>query len=250
MDEEQTPKRHKASEEDTGATTVEANSEVANDAPEGDSMNFLTGSNSGKPECRIIVHNIGKKNNIGNIVRSAVAFGVTQTILCGEKKISTHGHQNTRKYMRFEHFPSLATCRTHLKEAGFSIVGVEIGDSSRDVTTQPFSGSTAFIFGNEGSGLHATAAAICDAFVYIPQYTPGTASLNVSIAASIVLHHFALWAKYTPNVWVQQKFVVDQGQQVEQFMFESSLAHKARIKERQDKRDENKESQSDEDVAE
>jgi len=152
--------------------------------------------------------------------------------------------------MRFEHFPSLALCRIHLKEAGFSIVGVEIGDSSRDVTTHPFSGSTAFIFGNEGTGLHATAAAICDSLVYIPQYTPGTASLNVSVAASIVLHHFAIWAKYTPNVWVQQKFVVDQSRQVEHFMFESSMAQKARIKDRQDKREENKESQSDDDAAE
>ena len=209
-------------------------------------MDFLTGSNAGKPECRIIVHNIGKKNNIGNITRSAVAFGVTQTILCGEKKASTHGHQNTRKYMRFEHFPTLAACRTHLKEAGFSIIGVEIGDNSKDVTTHPFTGPTAFIFGNEGTGLHATAAAICDSLVYIPQYTPGTASLNVSVAASIVLHHFALWAKYTPNVWVDQKFVVDQSRQVEQFMFETSMAQKQRIKERQDKREENKDSQSEE----
>lgn len=31
---------------------------------------------------------------------------------------------------------------------------------------------------------------ICDFFVYIPQYGGGTASLNVTVAASIVLHHF------------------------------------------------------------
>jgi tRNA G18 (ribose-2'-O)-methylase SpoU len=35
---------------------------------------------------------------------------------------------------------------------------------------------------------------ICDGFVYIPQYGPGTASLNVACAASIVLHHFAVWS--------------------------------------------------------
>ncbi len=32
---------------------------------------------------------------------------------------------------------------------------------------------------------------ICDFFVYIPQYGAGTGSLNVTVAASIVLHHFA-----------------------------------------------------------
>ena len=36
----------------------------------------------------------------------------------------------------------------------------------------------------------------CDSFVYIAQHGTGTASLNVAVAASIVLHHFALWAEY------------------------------------------------------
>lgn len=35
---------------------------------------------------------------------------------------------------------------------------------------------------------------LCDRFVYIPQYGAGTASLNVAVAASIVLHHYAVWA--------------------------------------------------------
>ena len=37
---------------------------------------------------------------------------------------------------------------------------------------------------------------LCDSFVYISQYGVGTASLNVAVAASIVLHHYALWAGY------------------------------------------------------
>jgi len=32
---------------------------------------------------------------------------------------------------------------------------------------------------------------ICDHFVYIPQYTEKTASLNVAVAGSIIFHHFA-----------------------------------------------------------
>ena len=38
--------------------------------------------------------------------------------------------------------------------------------------------------------------AICDHFVYIPQYTSKTASLNVTVATSIVLQRFASWAAY------------------------------------------------------
>jgi len=32
---------------------------------------------------------------------------------------------------------------------------------------------------------------MCDHFVYIPQYTDKTASLNVAVAGSIIFHHFA-----------------------------------------------------------
>lgn len=42
----------------------------------------------------------------------------------------------------------------------------------------------------KGTGLSAKECEICDFFVYIPQYGCGTASLNVTVAASIVLHHF------------------------------------------------------------
>ena len=48
----------------------------------------------------------------------------------------------------------------------------------------------------QGQGLNAKQLALCDAFVYIPQHGAGTASLNVAVAAAIVLHHFALWAGY------------------------------------------------------
>lgn len=35
--------------------------------------------------------------------------------------------------------------------------------------------------------------ACCDSFVYISQHGGGTASLNVTVAASIILHRYAGW---------------------------------------------------------
>ena len=52
------------------------------------------------------------------------------------------------------------------------------------------------MLGNEGAGLNQKQIEICHQFVYIPQYTDKTASLNVAIAGSIIFHHFALWAGY------------------------------------------------------
>ena len=60
----------------------------------------------------------------------------------------------------------------------------------------------------QGSGLSADEVAACDALVYIPQHGPGTASLNVAVAASVVLHHFAVWAGYAERSRTGAKFDV------------------------------------------
>lgn len=57
-------------------------------------------------------------------------------------------------------------------------------------------------------GLSSRQKAVCDKFVYIPQYGSGTASLNVAVACSIVLHHFAVWAQYEEQTRQGEKFVV------------------------------------------
>jgi len=79
---------------------------------------------------------------------------------------------------------------------------------AKPIQEHPFLGDTLFLLGNEGSGLNSTQVAICDHFVYIPQYSDKTASLNVAIAGSIIFHHFALWAKYKEAPRTEQKFDV------------------------------------------
>ncbi|CAH0482806.1 unnamed protein product [Peronospora belbahrii] len=86
-------------------------------------------------------------------------------------------------------------CKVHCQERNIRIYGVEIMQNAKSITDRPFHGDAAFIMGNEGSGMNSTQMAICDEFVYIPQYGGGTASLNVTVAASIILQSFALWAK-------------------------------------------------------
>ena len=77
---------------------------------------------------------------------------------------------------------------------------MEIIDGAADVRTHPFSeahtGGSAFFMGNEGDGLHQREIDVCDSFVYIPHHGGGTASLNVTVAASIIFHQFSAWARY------------------------------------------------------
>jgi hypothetical protein len=73
---------------------------------------------------------------------------------------------------------------------------------------RPRHAATAPPIARQGQGLSPKQMRLCDAFVYIPQHGPGTASLNVTVAASIVLHHFATWARLPERGRDGAKFVV------------------------------------------
>ena len=105
-------------------------------------------------------------------------------------------------------FDSLSQVRDYCDTSNIKICGIEILPESRPIHEQPFLGDTLFLLGNEGSGLNENQIKICDHFVYIPQYTDKTGSLNVAIAGSIIFHHFAMWAKYKESSREGQKYDV------------------------------------------
>eukprot|EP00850_Spirogloea_muscicola_P005004 SM000022S07218 [mRNA] locus=s22:619619:622135:+ [translate_table: standard] len=157
----------------------------------------------------VVVHNVAKRHNIGTLARSATAFGVRELVVVGRRDFSAFGAHGAAGHVALRHFYSLAEARAYLKEEkACDICGVEIADGALPVSSHPFRRSTAFILGNEGQGLMERELAICDFLVYIPQYGPGTASLNVTVAASIVIHHFAVWAGFAERQREGQKYVV------------------------------------------
>jgi len=94
------------------------------------------------------------------------------------------------------------------RENTIPIIGVEIDNSSINLEEEPFSSyfstnssssctcnSIAFMMGNEGSGMSSKQMSICDGFIRISQYGGGTASLNVSVAAALVLHRYYHWRR-------------------------------------------------------
>ncbi|RMZ54510.1 hypothetical protein APUTEX25_002086, partial [Auxenochlorella protothecoides] len=188
----------------------------------------------------VILHNVSKKHNVGTISRCATAFNVTQICLVGSNRFNAFGSHGSDAHVDFGWHASIEACCQELREEkGAQIVGVEIVPSALPVHSFPFRGPTAFMLGNEvrklyvvgrvdvsqpavagppmplppasasqGQGLSERQIRNCDAFIYIPQYGAGTASLNVAVAASIVLHHFALWAGFPERGREGQKFIV------------------------------------------
>ena len=157
--------------------------------------------------CFLILFNLSKPINFGNLIRTANAFGVTP-IAVGKKDFSRCGATAKTRRTKVLHFYTLEEAIDFVRSQGCSLVGVEINPDSKSITKQPFTGSTAFLMGNEGEGLIPKQIAMCDALVYIPQYGDAI-SLNVNVAAGIVLQQFADWAGFPETHRQGSKYAVD-----------------------------------------
>lgn len=159
-------------------------------------------------DCYLIVYNVSKKANIGTICRCATAFNVKEVCVVGCKDYNTFGSHGADRFVDVRSFDTLENCCQSLRSLGCEIIGVEIIDGATAIHKKQFTGSVAFMLGNEGQGLNDRQIACCDSFTYISQYGPGTASLNVAVAASIVLHTYALWAGYGEREREGNKYIV------------------------------------------
>ncbi|PCK09764.1 MAG: RNA methyltransferase [Alteromonadaceae bacterium] len=137
----------------------------------------------------LLLFNIAKGKNIGQLIRTANALGAEEICIIGKKKFSTYGNQNTQQATPFRHFYKVEEAALHYHEQGYDIVGVEITENSFDVNTHDFVKNTVFILGNEWDGIKPSILELCDYCVFIPQFGVG-ASLNVTVAAGIVLNGF------------------------------------------------------------
>jgi tRNA G18 (ribose-2'-O)-methylase SpoU len=164
----------------------------------------------GRPVCWVILFNLVKQRNVGNLMRTAVALGARLLVTVGAQRLLFLGAKGTRDFIPVRPVATLADARALAVDAGLSVCGVEITPEARPIGALPFRGGTAFILGNEGDGLSPAAKAVCDHFVYIPQHSVGTASLNVAAAAAIVLQRFAEWAAFreAPRAAGVDKFAV------------------------------------------
>lgn len=166
----------------------------------------------------LIITNISKRANVRSLLLTAAAFGCRTVFVAGQKKFNFDPDGpdipvQIRQLivnggMTITRFDKLDECVHHIKNMGndgtssnsdksncVEIIGVEIDESAVDVEEFQFRGDTCFMMGNEGQGMNTKQKSFCDRFLMISQYGSGTASLNVNVAASIVLHRFHHWAR-------------------------------------------------------
>ena len=52
----------------------------------------------------LLLFNIQKNTNLGNLIRTANAFGAFEVCIVGRKKFSSYGNQQTKSETKFRHF--------------------------------------------------------------------------------------------------------------------------------------------------
>jgi tRNA G18 (ribose-2'-O)-methylase SpoU len=130
------------------------------------------------------VEGISKAVNLGNLLRSAHAFGASFVFTIGADDRALEMQADTSKastHLPLYHWRSLAELKL---PKGCTLVGVEIHEGAHELPSFPHPLRAAYVLGPERGALTAELAARCQHLVRIPT----AFSLNLATAGAIVMY--------------------------------------------------------------
>ncbi|MBQ1260470.1 MAG: RNA methyltransferase [Clostridia bacterium] len=142
-------------------------------------------------ERAIILCSVRDPQNLGSVIRSAVAFGVEHIIVSSDcadiynpKTVrSAMGSLFRVKVTRVASLPDFISAA---KENGRRVFAAELSDGAKSLSEIELNATDLLMIGNEGHGIPKETSALCTASVYIP-ISSKTESLNASVAAAIFM---------------------------------------------------------------
>jgi 23S rRNA (guanosine2251-2'-O)-methyltransferase len=142
----------------------------------------------------VILDGVEDPHNLGAIIRTAHAAGAAAVVIperraAGLTETVARSAAGAIAYLPVVRVANINRALEELKKGGYWIYGLdERGKETHDRIE--YTAPTAIVLGAEGKGLHQTTARHCDFLVRIPMASAGgagVASLNVSVAAGVVL---------------------------------------------------------------
>ena len=142
----------------------------------------------------VICENFLSPENVGMTFRICDAMGVEHLYLGGStptlpNRKLVKAARAAHKKVPFTHKLDIASLLVQLKQEGYTLIGLEITNQSKDICTFDFAslGKIAFIAGAERYGISEATLNTLDTTVHIPMYGEGS-SMNVVTALSIGLY--------------------------------------------------------------
>ncbi len=138
----------------------------------------------------VVVDGMVDMGNVSAILRTAEAFGVQTVHAVDTSDAYKRSRRTTRgadKWLDRYRWADPESCLTSLREDGFTLMLSDAAADGQALSETDLTGRVAWVFGNERDGVSDEARSLVDVSVRIP--TSGfVESLNVSVAASIMLH--------------------------------------------------------------
>lgn len=147
----------------------------------------------------MVLDGIEDPHNLGAIIRTAHAAGAAAVIIPERRSVGLTDTVSRTAAGALAHVPVVRVTNINrsledLKRRGYWIYGLDERGPD-DYAQIDYAAPTAFVVGAEGRGLHEQVARHCDFLVRIPMRSGGIASLNVSVAAGVVLFE---WRRRQP----------------------------------------------------
>ena len=138
----------------------------------------------------VILDHLEDPHNLGAIVRTCEAFGVSGIIIPENRSVSVNEtvmktSVGTLYNVKISQVTNLNNTIKRLKKDGYWIYGTDM--DGEDFKKVKYPDKTVVIIGNEGSGLSRIVRNSCDSIVKIPMYGKVN-SLNASVATAIIVN--------------------------------------------------------------
>ncbi len=160
---------------------------------------FLKTLNPAKNPAVAILGEIHDPHNVGAIIRSAAAFGLSAVLIPERHQAGVTGVVvKTSAGMAFR-VPLVSIGNVNntlkvLKEKGFWTYGLAMSGTTA-LGDEKFDVPAAFVIGNEGAGIREKTLEACDVALSIPMH-PRTESLNAAVSAAVVFYE---WSRKHPE---------------------------------------------------
>ncbi|MGZ9112634.1 MAG: 23S rRNA (guanosine(2251)-2'-O)-methyltransferase RlmB [Rhodoplanes sp.] len=160
---------------------------------EPDLNDFLDHLDDGVDARVVVLDQANDPRNVGAVIRSAAAFGAHAVVVQERHSPEATGALAKAASGALEFLPlirvtNIARSLETMKQAGFWCLALDARASRTIADTRPAS-RLALVVGAEGTGLRRLVHASCDESVRIP-ISSAVESLNVSVAAAVVLYEF------------------------------------------------------------